>query len=479
MVSATGSTMLEPMKRSFRLRVFLANFTCLLLFILASRVAVHNTFNEPLLNHFSETLAHHMVREIEASKERIDVSMVRGNLEKSIDGLQAGELVVALSSRVENMSPAESDFLRAITNPALNWKRMNNQQATHWVEATDITQMGTVWKVLRAESPKDGLVYVALQRVVLMRSLEAIFKVRDALVVVLAPFLLGFVLLITVAMSYAALRPIESLQKSFTQIEIHNKETHISEKKNYKEFEEFIHYFNALIDRLRASYAQAARFSSDAAHELRTPLTIIRGHLHKMVNQATDGSAMQIELSLVAEEVERLISISNKLLTLSQADAGRISLAKEEIHFNDLVGQMMEDLKAFHPELSFSKHIQPNLRLQGDPDLLMQLMMNLFGNAIKYNDPAGQIEVKAYATADQLVFAISNTTHLVTSGLDDRVFERFYRHREARNQQVSHATGAGLGLSLCREIVAAHGGRIRLLTERAHWVTFECTLPLR
>ena len=471
--------MLEPMKRSFRLRVFLANFTCLLLFILASRVAVHNTFNEPLVNHFSETLAHHMVREIDASKEGIDVSMVRGNLEKSIDGLQAGELVVALSSRAENVSPAESDLLQAITDPALNWKRMNNQQATHWVEATDITQMGTVWKVLRAESPKDGLVYVALQRVVLMRSVEAIFKVRDALVVVLAPFLLGFVLLITVAMSYAALRPIESLQKSFTQIEIHNKETHISEKKNYKEFEEFIHYFNALIDRLRASYAQAARFSSDAAHELRTPLTIIRGHLHKMVNQATDGSAMQIELSLVAEEVERLISISNKLLTLSQADAGRISLAKEKIHFNDLVGQMMEDLKAFHPELSFSKRIQPNLRLQGDPDLLLQLMMNLFGNAIKYNEPAGQIEVKAHATADQLVFAISNTTHLVTSGLDDRVFERFYRHREARNQQVSHATGAGLGLSLCREIVAAHGGRIRLLTEREHWVTFECILPLR
>jgi signal transduction histidine kinase len=198
-----------------------------------------------------------------------------------------------------------------------------------------------------------------------------------------------------------------------------------------------------------------------------------------MVNQAADGSAMQIELSLVAEEVERLISISNKLLMLSQADAGRISLAKEEIRFNDLVGQLMEDLKAFHPDLSFSKNIQPNLRLQGDPDLLMQLVMNLFGNAVKYNYPQGQIEVKAQASGDQLVFTISNTTHLVMSGLDDRVFERFYRHREANNQQVSEARGAGLGLSLCREIVAAHGGRIRLLTEREHWVTFECILPLR
>ena len=330
------------MKRSFRLRVFIANFTCLLLFILASRVAVHNTFNEPLLNHFSETLARHMVREIDSSKEHIDASVMRGNLEKSIDGLETGELVVALSSGPQSMSPVPSDLVQAITDPALKWKRIDNQQATHWVDAADITQAGTAWKVLRAESPKDGLIYVALQRAVLMRSLDAIFKVRDALFVMLAPFLFGFVFLITVAMSYAALRPIETLQKSFTQIEIHNKETHISEEKNYKEFEEFIHYFNALIDRLRASYAQAARFSSDAAHELRTPLTIIRGHLHKMVNQAADGSAMQIELSLVAEEVERLITISNKLLMLSQADAGRIRLDKQVIHFNDLVGQMVD-----------------------------------------------------------------------------------------------------------------------------------------
>lgn len=466
------------MKRSFRLRVFLANFTCLLLFILASRVAVHNVFNEPLLNHFSETLAHHMVRELDSAQERIDVSVMRSNLEKSIDGLEAGELVVALSSGTHSLSPVPSDLVQAITDPALKWKRIDNPRATRWVDAADITQAGTAWKVLRAESPKDGLIYVALQRAVLMRSLEAIFKVRDALFVVLAPFLLGFVLLITVAMSYAALRPIENLQKSFTQIEIHKNDTHISEEKNYKEFENFIHYFNALIDRLRASYAQAARFSSDAAHELRTPLTIIRGHLHQMVNQAADGSAKQIELSLVAEEVERLISISNKLLMLSQADAGRISLDKQVMHFNDLVGQMVDDLTAFHPELTFSKIVQPNLRIHADPDLMMQLMMNLFGNAIKYNHPQGRVEVKAHTSGDQLIFTLSNTTHLVMSGLDDRVFERFYRHREARDQQVSKATGTGLGLSLCREIVAAHGGRIRLQREGPQWVMFECVLPL-
>jgi signal transduction histidine kinase len=466
------------MKRSFRLRVFLANLTCVLIFIFASRVAVHNTVSEPLLNYFSETLAHHLVREIENAKDHMDAATTAAHLEMSFDDIRPGELVVTLPSQSASPSPLTAHLLKAIHAPELIWTPLQNQNADRTVEMTQLTDDGVLWKVLRAQSHSNGWVYVAVQRAVMMRSFDEVLKVRDAVFVVLIPLLMIFVLVITIAMSYAALNPIVHLQKSFTQIQIHKNDTHISETKNYKEFEDFIHYFNALIDRLRASYAQAARFSSDAAHELRTPLTIIRGHLHKMVNQFPDGSETQVELSLVAEEVERLISISNKLLMLSQADAGRINLTQQEINFNDFLGQMLDDLKTFNPDLVFSKNIQPGLRIQGDPDLMMQLMMNLFGNAIKYNYPQGRIEVKAHTVSNELIFSISNTTHLIMAGLDERVFERFYRHREAINHQVSEATGAGLGLSLCREIVMAHGGRIRLLKDGDQWVTFECALPL-
>lgn len=465
------------MKRSFRLRVFLANLTCVLIFILASRVAVHNTLNEPLLNYFSETLAHHLVREIDHAKDHMDAATTAAHLEMSFDDIQTGELLVALPTQSASLSPVMAHLMQTIHASELSWKPLQNQNADRTVELTQLTDDGVVWKVLRAQSRSDGWVYVAVQRAVLMRSFDEVLKVRDAVSVVLIPLLMIFVLVITIAMSYAVLNPIVHLQKSFTQIQIHKNDTHISEAKHYKEFEEFIHYFNALIDRLRDSYAQAARFSSDAAHELRTPLTIIRGHLHKMVNQVPDGSEIQVELSLVAEEVERLISISNKLLMLSQADAGRINLSQQEINFSDLLGQMIDDLKAFNPDLIFSKTIQYGLRIQGDPDLMMQLMMNLFGNAIKYNYPKGRIEVKAHTVNNELIFSISNTTHLIMAGLDERVFERFYRHREASGHQVSEATGTGLGLSLCREIVVAHGGRIRLVTDD-EWVTFECALPL-
>jgi signal transduction histidine kinase len=289
--------------------------------------------------------------------------------------------------------------------------------------------------------------------------------------------LLVFVVLVTMVLTRAALKPVQTLQNAFSIIDIKNTTAHISPEQHYREFAGFIGYFNALIDRLRGSYARAARFSSDAAHELSTPLTIIRGYLHRLVNQSPDGSQLQIQLSLVAEEVERLISISNKLLMLSQADAGGVSLELQPIKLNDMVGEMVDDLKAQHQELTFSVDMPGGITFVADQELIWQLTSNLFGNAVKYNRPQGQINFKARLSDKSLVFSLSNTTHLSTLGLDERIFERFYRYRETDQQEFTQVAGSGLGLSLCREIVTAHGGTLTLNVENDSWVTLECTLP--
>jgi signal transduction histidine kinase len=227
------------------------------------------------------------------------------------------------------------------------------------------------------------------------------------------------------------------------------------------------------------SYQQANRFSSDASHELKTPLTIIRGHLQRLINRSKDGSDDQIQLSLVMDEVERLISITNKLLMLSQADAGRLAIHKETIRLNDLVDHLIEDYANYRPDIEITKNLQRNMELVGDKDLITQLILNLFSNAFKYNFSGGKVLFNASCNSTHLTFNISNTTHLSAAGLDDRVFERFYRHLGSNHNQTNSQQGSGLGLSLCREIAIAHGGDLEIRRVVNQIVTFSCRLAIK
>lgn len=464
------------MLRSFRLHVFLAVVLCVVAFSTASRLLVANSAFDPLHGHFSEILARHTARELRAATGPVPTAQLKINLEKSLDDVQPDEMLVWTN---KDATPAgvAPELARVLDTPGTVWTPVNEQHPGQAFEMADLNANGQDWRVLRTTIPQ-GKLYVAIQKPVLARAADGILQTRDGILRNLLPMLLGFIVLVTLLLTRSALKPVLTLQKAFARVDLKNQTEHIRPELHYREFAGFISYFNALIDRLRASYAQAARFSSDAAHELRTPLTIIRGYLHRLVNESPDGSHTQIQLSLVAEEVERLISISNKLLVLSQADAGRMTLEKQPIKFNDVVGEMVDDLKPAHSYLRFSVDMAPGISFAGDPELTQQLMSNLFGNAIKYNHPGGQVNVKAATVQHKLIFSISNTTHLSRGGLDDRVFERFYRHRVTENREISRATGSGLGLSLCREIITAHGGTIRLSVPRDGWVSFECTLPM-
>ena len=106
-------------------------------------------------------------------------------------------------------------------------------------------------------------------------------------------------------------------------------------------------------------------------------------------------------------------------------------------------------------------------------------MMNLMNNAVKYNTTPGQVLFSARTTAQTLVFSLTNTTDLSAAGLDERIFERFYRHRVKTIQgHDSAVAGSGLGLSLCREIVRAHHGELVLIPRHGNMITFQCTFPL-
>ena len=188
-------------------------------------------------------------------------------------------------------NPASTDAEKALAlklaASAPVWTPLDGQSTAQPFEMADLQADVQVWRILRTPHPQ-GQFYVAVEKNVLARSAQGILQTRDGILRNLWPMLLIFVVLVTMVLTRAALKPVQTLQNAFSVIDIKNPSAHISPDNHYREFAGFIGYFNALIDRLRGNYALAARFSSDAAHQLRTPLTIRRGYRHRLVNQAPD-----------------------------------------------------------------------------------------------------------------------------------------------------------------------------------------------
>jgi two-component system, OmpR family, heavy metal sensor histidine kinase CusS len=331
------------------------------------------------------------------------------------------------------------------------------------------TTTGT-WRIGAARFP-NGQVAIAV-------SLQAVNQEMATIRNIFVVSIPGALLLVAVGawvVAGSALRPIHELTSVIQQVTVQGLDRRIPIGTTDVEFVELIRVFNQMLERLERSFTQASRFSADAAHELKTPLTILQGELERTLQQVEPGSEVQQRLSNLLDEVGRLSSIMRKLLLLSLADAGQMSLYLVAVDMSELLMEMVEDVELLSPHLRVQSNIPHGLKVQGDRDLLIQVLQNLLSNAIKYNLPNGWIEIQAYQTQTKLHIKIINASKDIPASDRSRLFDRFYRGDRAHTRKVE---GIGLGLSLAREIVRAHGGDLILdSTTSMGQTAFTLTLP--
>ncbi len=276
-----------------------------------------------------------------------------------------------------------------------------------------------------------------------------------------SPLALGFIGLGAWFLSGRALSPIRRITATMESVTAKGLDQRIALGKEDQEFRQLIHVFNGMLERLERSFLQASRFSADAAHELKTPLAILQGQIERAMTQCEAGSPIQAHLTDILDEVQRLGTISRKLLLLSLADAGRLRLNVTRFDLTQALEDMVEDAQMLAPGLEVSGSIASGLTVNADEALLRQLLHNLLSNAIKYNLPNGWIRFTAFRAGECVEVSVGNASKGVPATDCERIFERFYRADPSHNRQIE---GVGLGLSLSREIARAHGGDL-ILTE--------------
>jgi heavy metal sensor kinase len=295
-------------------------------------------------------------------------------------------------------------------------------------------------------------------------------------------------------LAHKALKPVDNINQTARMITSQNLNQRINPPKVKDEISRLIETFNEMISRLDQSFRQMKQFSSDASHELKTPLTILKGEVEVMLRKERTLPEYQQTLKSNLEEINRMSQIVEDLLLLSKADSGEIKLNKEEIDLtkilNEVVAQMDVLTKSKGLHLSSSNHHQGMLFF-GDALRIRELLINLIENGIKYTEEGGSIHItlqKECASSGRnqsgwiegemeefVKIRVSDTGIGIAKEDQERIFNRFFRVDKARSREQG---GSGLGLSICKWIVEAHQGEIKVESELGKGSSFIVRLPL-
>ncbi|MFQ5424503.1 MAG: sensor histidine kinase [Phycisphaerae bacterium] len=326
------------------------------------------------------------------------------------------------------------------------------------------------------QSP-DGRTYIAQAGYLLDRMSMSLARFRRICIVAL----LLVVLLAVIGgriIANRSLRPIQAMIAKATHITVKKLNERLPSRGTGDELDQLASTLNDMLAHIQRHVARLKQFTADAAHELRSPLAALRGNAEVALSHPRSESELRHVLEDSIEHYDRLARMTDDLLLLARADAGHDILRREAVRLDRVVHDVVDLYTPLARDrgIELESAVTDEIRLHGDGPRLRQLVGNLVDNAVKYTESPGRVSVSTSLIDGAAHLTIADTGVGIPPDHLPHIFDRFYRIDAARSAR--RGNGVGLGLSICRTIAEAHGGRLDLTSTPGTGTAVHLTLPL-
>lgn len=274
-------------------------------------------------------------------------------------------------------------------------------------------------------------------------------------------FSLVMAIILGIILSDRVSRPIISVVRKSKSISSGIYGERINQHSKTLEIKELIHSINDLADHLEVQEQLRKRLTGDVAHELRTPLATLHSHLEAMI----DGIWAPTTDRLVScqEEINRIIRLVSDLERLAFYESENLVLNKTSFQAKSFFDYILKTFEVLYDKAGITSIVECEaFNFFADQDKLSQVFINLISNALKYTPSGGTIQIVAKASHDQICVTVTDSGQGISEQDLKYIFERFYRSDTSRNRMTG---GAGIGLTLAKAIVEAHGGKLTVTSE--------------